>query len=223
MVARRKREMPEEAEKKLGHATLLYASGRHAEALPLLLDVVRLAPNVSDSYHTLGAIYEAQGEPRRALDFFMVAAHLTPRDSGLWKHLATLSTELGFLRQAVYCLTKVLAYDRDDLDATWDRAVLYAELGELRRALKQFERVGRARPGTQYVDACVCVRACAFPSFLLQPCNPALDTMSQLLRAWHQASALLPQPACCPCTLPSIPLLHSPFAFTVLPLPCSKH
>lgn len=44
--------------------------------------------------------------PRKALDFYMVAAHLTPKDLGLWHRLATLSTELGFVRQAIYCLGK---------------------------------------------------------------------------------------------------------------------
>lgn len=44
--------------------------------------------------------------PRKALDFYMVAAHLTPKDLSLWHRLATLSTELGFVRQAIYCLGK---------------------------------------------------------------------------------------------------------------------
>ena len=47
------------------------------------------------------------GEPRKALDFYMIAAHLTPKDITLWQRLATLSAELGFVRQAIYCLGKV--------------------------------------------------------------------------------------------------------------------
>lgn len=47
------------------------------------------------------------GEPRKALDFYMIAAHLTPKDISLWHRLATLSAELGFVRQAIYCLGKV--------------------------------------------------------------------------------------------------------------------
>ena len=46
------------------------------------------------------------GEPRKALDFYMIAAHLTPKDITLWHRLATLSAELGFVRQAIYCLGK---------------------------------------------------------------------------------------------------------------------
>lgn len=38
--------------------------------------------------------------PMQALDFYMIAAHLTPKDVLLWKRLAALSSELGFWRSA---------------------------------------------------------------------------------------------------------------------------
>lgn len=41
--------------------------------------VIQECPNTSDPFHTLGLIYEAQGDARRALDFYMIAAHLTPK------------------------------------------------------------------------------------------------------------------------------------------------
>jgi len=40
----------------------------------------------------------------------------------------------------------VIARDRDDLDARWDRAVLYQEVGEHRRALAAFDVIAEARP-----------------------------------------------------------------------------
>ena len=55
-------------------------------------------PNFADPYHTLGLVYEADGDVRRSLDFYMIAAHLTPKDVSLWRRLAALSTELGFYR-----------------------------------------------------------------------------------------------------------------------------
>lgn len=53
---------------------------------------------LQDSYHTMGLVHEALNSPRKALDFYMIAAHLSPKDSGLWRRLSMLSTELGFLR-----------------------------------------------------------------------------------------------------------------------------
>ncbi|GFR52663.1 hypothetical protein Agub_g15257, partial [Astrephomene gubernaculifera] len=142
-----RRGIPEEVSSKLGQANVMYAMRDYPPAIALLLEVVQTHPNVSDPYHTLGLLHEAIGQPRKALDFFMIAAHLSPRDLPLWKRLASMSTELGFYRQAVYCLSKVIARDRGDLDALWDRAVLYAQVGDIDKALAHFAEVGRARPG----------------------------------------------------------------------------
>lgn len=81
---------------------------RYDEAIDALTEVIKLAPNLADPYHTLGLLYEAIGRSRKALDFYMIAAHLTPKEATLWKRLASLSSDLGFFRQAIYCLTKVL-------------------------------------------------------------------------------------------------------------------
>lgn len=85
----------------------LHHGSRYEEAIKLLLEVIKLAPNLPDPYHTLGLLHEASNNPRKALDFYMIAVHLTPRDVSLWRRLAALSTDLGFLRQAIYCLSKV--------------------------------------------------------------------------------------------------------------------
>lgn len=53
-------------------------------------------------------VTQAVGEPRRALDFLMIAVHMAPRhqDAERWRRLAQLSAALGFRRQAVYCWSK---------------------------------------------------------------------------------------------------------------------
>eukprot|EP00798_Chlamydomonas_sp_ICE-L_P009988 gene9988-7869_t len=144
---KRSQEIPEEVSKKLGEANLMYAMSRYREAIELLTEVIKEYPKITDPYHTLGLIHEATGYSRKALDFYMIAAHLAPRDMPLWKRLAALSTEVGLFRQAIYCLSRVIRRSKGDLDALWDRAVLYAEVNELERALAQFEEVGRQRVG----------------------------------------------------------------------------
>lgn len=42
-------------------------------------------------YHTLGLIYEDIGDKKKSLDFYMIAAHVTPKDALLWKRLAHMS------------------------------------------------------------------------------------------------------------------------------------
>lgn len=70
---------------------LIWGCSGLEQAIPILESLVRTAPNVADSYQTLGLVYEALGDPRRALSLFMIAAHLTPKDTELWKRVALLS------------------------------------------------------------------------------------------------------------------------------------
>jgi general transcription factor 3C polypeptide 3 (transcription factor C subunit 4) len=94
----------------MGEANMLYASQQFAEAVTLLLEVVRQAPNVVDPYHTLGLIYEEMGDLQKSLEFFMIAAHLTPKDGSLWKRLGLMSRDFGKPRQAIYCFTKGISF-----------------------------------------------------------------------------------------------------------------
>ncbi|KAG2491648.1 hypothetical protein HYH03_010018 [Edaphochlamys debaryana] len=146
-AGRRKRGVPEEVVQKMGEANMMYASGQYEQAIQLLTEVIKEHPNTADPYHTLGLLYEAMGNQRKSLDFFMIAAHLSPKDVALWKRLALMSTNLGFYRQAIYCLTKAIARNKADLDAVWDRAVLFAQVGDHDRALAQFALVAKHRPG----------------------------------------------------------------------------
>jgi hypothetical protein len=46
---------------------------------------------------------------RQALDFLMIAAHLTPKDISLWRRLAQLSSDQALIPQAIYCYTQARA------------------------------------------------------------------------------------------------------------------
>ncbi|KAK4390009.1 Transcription factor tau subunit sfc4 [Sesamum angolense] len=135
-----------EVTRKLGDATLHYAHGRFEEAIGLLNEVILLAPNLSDPYHTLALIYTAMNDEKRALNFYMIAAHLTPKDASLWKLLVTRSIEQGDKRQANYCLNKAIIADPEDIGLRFHRASLYIELGEYKKAADSYEQISRLRP-----------------------------------------------------------------------------
>ena len=61
------------------------------QAISLLHQVVLQAPHLPDAYHTLGLVYSAVGDADKALGFYMLAAHLVPKDSSLWKKLISCS------------------------------------------------------------------------------------------------------------------------------------
>jgi hypothetical protein len=87
------------------------------------------------------------------------------QDVALWRRLAAMSTEAGFFRQAIYCLCKVVQRVRDDLDAQWDRAVLYAEIGETRRwGCRLCALCGACCGCFACCGCCGCCGCCAIPS-----------------------------------------------------------
>ncbi|CAA3015048.1 general transcription factor 3C polypeptide 3 isoform X1 [Olea europaea subsp. europaea] len=141
-----KKKINSELTRKLGDATLHYAHGRYEEAISDLNEVILLAPNLSDPYHTLGLIYNEMGDKKRALNFYMIAAHLTPKDASLWKLLVTWSIELDNKRQANYCLSKAITADPEDINLQFHRASIYVELGEYHKAAESYEQISRLCP-----------------------------------------------------------------------------
>ena len=61
------------------------------QAISVLHQIVLQAPDLPDSYHILGLVHDAMGDKKRALGFYMLAAHLMPKDSSLWKLLMSWS------------------------------------------------------------------------------------------------------------------------------------
>ena len=101
---------------------------RYDDAIRLLMEVIKVHPYLHDTYHTLGLAHEALGRQRQALDFYMIAVHMAPTDVDLWRRLASLSTDLGFFRQAIYCYTRVWL-NLAPLDCS---GLLFASYGTLR-------------------------------------------------------------------------------------------
>lgn len=61
------------------------------QAIPKLEEAVQLAPNLPDPYYMLGLIYDAMNDRKKALNFHMIAAHLSPKDASLWEKLVVWS------------------------------------------------------------------------------------------------------------------------------------
>eukprot|EP00899_Mesostigma_viride_P008671 jgi/Mesvir1/17805/Mv25071-RA.1 len=138
--------MTDEVYKLLGDASLHYAMGRYHEAVDKLRSAIQLSPQVAESYELMGLCYEALGNAAKALDLFMLDAHLRRKDIAQWRHLASLSWQQGNVRQTVYCLDRVIRRDLADEGARRQRALLLASLGAHDKALGGFEALLQMRP-----------------------------------------------------------------------------
>ncbi|XP_047964509.1 general transcription factor 3C polypeptide 3-like isoform X2 [Salvia hispanica] len=141
-----KNKLNPEVTRKLGDATLHYAMGNFDKAICLLHEVIRLAPNLSDPYHTLGLIYSATDDNKRAMIFYMIAAHLNPKDASLWKLLFAKSMEHKDKKQAYYCLNKAIIADPEDIYLQLLRALYHDGNEEYQKAAESYEHIARLCP-----------------------------------------------------------------------------
>ncbi|CAG8660417.1 195_t:CDS:2, partial [Scutellospora calospora] len=106
--------------KLLGDANLHYVNKEYPEATAILQEIVKIDPNIHIAWFTLGTIQDEMGCPDKALQLYLVAAHLTPKDGSLWKRLGLSSKNQNALHQAIYCFSKAIRCDPNDEDAIWD-------------------------------------------------------------------------------------------------------
>ena len=142
---RRRDYLTPEAKNWMSMANTSFLNGDYEEARKTLLKIIHVCPRAPDAYKMLGTIHEDMGDVENAVLFFMVAAHLRASDVALWKRIASLALDLNQLDQAVYCLSKALKANPDDIDATMDRVAIWVEQGKLKRAKDAFSSVLKKR------------------------------------------------------------------------------
>ena len=156
---RRGAQVGPEVEALLGDANTKFAFGELDEARISLLEAIRIAPGYPDSYHTMGLIYQEQGEVGKQLECFIIAAHLTGKDHDLWKQLTTMSREQNNIPQALYCINRALRL-KATVDCLFLKAQLLEEQGMLKKAAETLSsllpKLGAADHGRR-TEACSCL------------------------------------------------------------------
>lgn len=82
---------PPEIQRLLGQANSAYVNKDYKEAVELFQQVIVTHPSVFQAWNIMGVIQEELGNTEKALQLYLVAAHLTPKDGALWKKLAVIS------------------------------------------------------------------------------------------------------------------------------------
>ncbi|KRZ01805.1 General transcription factor 3C polypeptide 3 [Trichinella zimbabwensis] len=104
-----RRNLPEQLQSILGHASLCFANGEVQKAITLCKDVIRERPKHHDAYELLSVFYGDLGNLTKCFHYAMAAAMLNKAtDASRWKELAETATELGFHSQAVLCLKNAI-------------------------------------------------------------------------------------------------------------------
>jgi general transcription factor 3C polypeptide 3 (transcription factor C subunit 4) len=130
----------------MGQANIAYVERRYEDAVPLLLEVIRLSSSSFEPYHTLGLVYEESGQFEKAFSYYLLAAHLSKGDSELWAKLTGIAVKLGKKREVIYCLSKFMHITKmKDPLPFWIRSRLYLEISSYHNVIFSFGELLRHR------------------------------------------------------------------------------
>ncbi|RCV29632.1 hypothetical protein SEVIR_6G026200v4 [Setaria viridis] len=115
-------------------------------AIPILHEIVRIAPNLPDSYYLLGSIYSETGELDKAINFLMLAAYVSPKDASLWKKLIPLAKKKEDASLARHCILKAMRADPEDVDLKYLCGDMYRNLRDYQKAAEIYEQIVRIYP-----------------------------------------------------------------------------
>lgn len=133
-------------------ATSAFIDGDYERATELVKRAIQINPEMFAAHSLLSEIFLAQGEKDKALTALFSGAHTRPRDPSVWAKVARMVMErVGEDRQtalndALYCYSRVVDIDQRNLNARFQRAAVYRELGHNGRAAADYERILKESP-----------------------------------------------------------------------------
>jgi len=116
-----------EADLAVKAATNLFANGHHDQALGLLREVVKMAPNDSRIYYLLGLIYEEKRDLHKAATSHYICAILRKNDTSHWKKMLYLSQQTYDVKKQVLALEKISKKELSK-DIILNKRKCYAEM-----------------------------------------------------------------------------------------------
>ncbi|KAJ3290235.1 transcription factor TFIIIC subunit tfc4 [Rhizoclosmatium sp. JEL0117] len=139
-------EEPTVVEEMMGECREFYVHKKYPEAFKLLYEIIKIDNKHAAAWKLLAVCHDELGDPAKALQANFMAAHLDLKDAGLWKRLAEISQAKGNTTDTLYCLTKAISADPTDTSAWFTRSVIYADNGQLNRAIQGFNAILQVTP-----------------------------------------------------------------------------
>jgi tetratricopeptide (TPR) repeat protein len=140
---------PNQPEVRYTMAVTLSGSGRHQEAVDELTRALALRPNYDEARRQLGQVLARQGRIEESVAEFRKAIALRP---GAWSSWSAMGVSLflaGRYQEAVEPFTKVTELQPDSFFGFQQLGAVFQELGDLDRALANYEHALTIRPNPQ--------------------------------------------------------------------------
>ena len=136
----------------LSEATIAFTKSEFEKAEIFALKALQLNPEMYQAHSLLSEIHAARGDKERALAAAWNGAHTRPRDTQVWTRIAGLILERNtenreaILRDAVYCYTRIISVEKDNIEARYQRAALNRELGYKKKVAADYEHLLKCLP-----------------------------------------------------------------------------
>ena len=138
-------------------ATEAFIDGDFDKAEGLINQAIRINPEIFTAHSLLSEIHLARGDSDRSLQALFHGAHTRPRDIGIWLKLEKLimdragdgqapSIRKSSIREAIYCLNRIIEADPTHIEARLRRADLNRELGKATKAACDYTRLLKQLP-----------------------------------------------------------------------------
>lgn len=130
----KKSKLTPQQESLYGQANASYLDSKFADAVEILNEVIHAAPKAPKCYELLGNIYEATNRVKEAIQAYTITAALTAKDPDRWKQIARMSVDIGNFQHAIFCYTKAIRANPEDLDSRQRRASAHFDSSDYKRA-----------------------------------------------------------------------------------------
>ncbi|KAL8707308.1 MAG: hypothetical protein Q9220_007651 [cf. Caloplaca sp. 1 TL-2023] len=142
-------------------ATMAFIDMDYELAEQLTLQAILMNPEMFAAHSLLSEIHTAKGDHDKALAALFNGAHTRPRDTQAWTTLAQLLLTRArvdnhsALTDALYCYSRIVSIDTQNIDARRQRAALNRRLGHKRRAALEYEQLLKLLPHDLTVLRCL--------------------------------------------------------------------
>lgn len=131
----------------------LYAAGRYEQAITELTEYINKTKNVkrreARAYRLLGASYERQNNPAKALEVYLEALEYHPKNAPLLLAAAALYQQTGLTNRSIELYDRALKEDPNNLDALSGQAANYSAMGFYSKARQMYDRFFALNPAAK--------------------------------------------------------------------------
>ncbi|KAL8701755.1 MAG: hypothetical protein Q9201_004736 [Fulgogasparrea decipioides] len=133
-------------------ATMAFIDADYDSAEDLILQAIRMNPEMYAAFSLLAEIDTARGNHDSALTALFHGAHTRPRDLHVWTTVGQLllarasDDDKSALTDALYCYVRIVQLDPKNIDARQQRAALNRKLGHKGRAATDYEHLLKLLP-----------------------------------------------------------------------------